>query len=576
MELPDNKRLHLNESKNNKIRLITYQSKEVLNQLKNNNTYYADYNKIGYGEYKLQYKKLAEYCGFSECPIFCAPEGDEGSIDYSGDVKSNGVRLELSVPSNECYFMDYYAWGGDYLYYSSGQEYDDYYNWGEDKALDNIDKYIKIYRSEQEALNDGADTVQVVINRIEPEWVVNLKEELIIKESLKKATPYMLRNDGELFECQLLHPYIKVQFEHDTDQAINYLINSDNYSYSVQWFYDHTNSDLLKEEIRSLVKSLSEIDKLGKLKDKIEFDYSEANYSTNPEDIRPLFEEINDATNQEFCRVRTSSIKYGGYSGDIYFRISSVGFNWFNIIWELVARNKNFIESITICKDTQTFGGRINWYKINGIDIHMIPTEDFLTLKGNPVIEDLEFKSELNNYSYTELCKGNNLLEVYNNLHPRYVVMNYKILKESYINNLNNYSLLEEGKEDYYGQYTFNGYAYYDKQYTKVIDEFHLDTLANSVGEAKRNFIKQIHDKTGYYTYIKEEDINLFSVNPKEIVDKENDIEEELIPWKELGGRNKFISLPKKEKDRVVRNYLNRDKVKYNYNNKDGLEIQDK
>ena len=56
--------------------------------------------------------------------------------------------------------MDYYGFA-DWLYYSSGQEYDSYFNWGADKALKNIDKY----------LDKDAKIVQVVINRIDPKWV---------------------------------------------------------------------------------------------------------------------------------------------------------------------------------------------------------------------------------------------------------------------------------------------------------------------------------------------------------------------------------------------------------------------
>ena len=139
------------------MRLTTIQNKHVLDTLKSNKIYYADFDKISFSNYKKQWKELAKYLGFKECPIFCSPiDNDEAST--ASNV--NGVKITLNVPDKECHVMDYYGFA-DWLYYSSGQEYDDYFNWGADKALKNIDKY----------LDKDANIVQVVINRIDPKWV---------------------------------------------------------------------------------------------------------------------------------------------------------------------------------------------------------------------------------------------------------------------------------------------------------------------------------------------------------------------------------------------------------------------
>ena len=139
------------------MRLITIQNKSVLDTLKDNKIYYADFDKISFSNYKKQWKELAKYLGFNECPIFCSPiDNDEAST--ASNV--NGVKITLDVPDEECHVMDYYGFA-DWLYYSSGQEYDSYFNWGADKALKNIDKY----------LDKDAKIVQVVINRIDPKWV---------------------------------------------------------------------------------------------------------------------------------------------------------------------------------------------------------------------------------------------------------------------------------------------------------------------------------------------------------------------------------------------------------------------
>ena len=141
------------------MKLITIQSKKVLDILKSGKTYYANFDKIQYSNYKKQWKELAKYLGFKECPIFCSPIDDDTAIT-SSFIEIEGSKITLNVPDNECHIMDYYGFS-DWLYYSSGQEYDDFFDWNEDKALKNIDAY----------LDKNANIVQVILNRIEPEWV---------------------------------------------------------------------------------------------------------------------------------------------------------------------------------------------------------------------------------------------------------------------------------------------------------------------------------------------------------------------------------------------------------------------
>ena len=88
------------------MRLITIQNKYVLDTLKNNKIYYADFDKISFSNYKKQWKELAKYLGFNECPIFCSPiDNDEAST--ASNV--NGVKITLDVPDEECHVMDYYG-----------------------------------------------------------------------------------------------------------------------------------------------------------------------------------------------------------------------------------------------------------------------------------------------------------------------------------------------------------------------------------------------------------------------------------------------------------------------------------
>lgn len=119
---------------------------------------------------------------------------------------------------------------------------------------------------------------------------------LLESSELKITTPYMLRRDGKLLECGDYHPYIKSYRKELVEETKKYLSLHKDF---LEWFYDNT----LNEEVRELISNLKytqeEIDRLWYL------------------------------TNQEFCRVRTSNYRYktGGDNGEIYFRISSENFN---------------------------------------------------------------------------------------------------------------------------------------------------------------------------------------------------------------------------------------------------------
>ena len=80
--------------------------------------------------------------------------------------------------------------------------------------------------------------------------------------------------------------------------------------------------------------------------------------------------------------MRTSSLLYGGTSKDIFFRISSIDFNWFPVIRNVVNDNKNFISTITVCKDSNTFGNPFEAYKVKDVTLKNIPVEEFLEISA--------------------------------------------------------------------------------------------------------------------------------------------------------------------------------------------------
>jgi hypothetical protein len=128
----------------------------------------------------------------------------------------------------------------------------------------------------------------------------------------------MLRNDGKLIECNLrygnYHPYILQVYDIDND--IKSLV-LDRLS-ELEWFYENTNDEKTKEDIAILYKSLT---------NENDFGANNNTYIVKDDELRQFAINLNDRVNNEFCRVRTSNVKYGGSSNDIYFRISSVRVN---------------------------------------------------------------------------------------------------------------------------------------------------------------------------------------------------------------------------------------------------------
>jgi len=106
-------------------------------------------------------------------------------------------------------------------------------------------------------------------------------------------------------------------------------------------------------------------------------------------DIQVYSREVINELNQEFLRAR-----YGGLyntdksSREMVFRVSSSGFNWYDIIWTFVYENKNLISSVTIVRDEESTGMSNEFYRAkDGSLYNQMPVDDFLTESGNPVIE---------------------------------------------------------------------------------------------------------------------------------------------------------------------------------------------
>lgn len=216
---------------------------------------------------------------------------------------------------------------------------------------------------------------------------------------LKKGYAYMIRNDGKVFEFSDWHPYIKQWQSGDPIYTLKQLLTEN--AYYLKWLYDNTLKETTKESVLRFIRAFM-ASTIGDILGKGYYDINSnevrsyfPNLKYSEEDVvsEELFidemEVINHNMNQEFLRVRTSdAYNIGINSKDIYFRIGSIGFDWFNIIWKFVYNNKNDIETVTITSDEQS-GKKRFIYKHNDKVIDHISTEEFLTLSGNPVFESL-------------------------------------------------------------------------------------------------------------------------------------------------------------------------------------------
>lgn len=97
---------------------------------------------------------------------------------------------------------------------------------------------------------------------------------------------------------------------------------------------------------------------------------------------------IKDSVNQQFCRVRYGG-KYNSGDGEsaIWFRVSSVGYNWANVIYVFTSEvyRKYHIEYITVCRDHESDNGYDStkpeyFYKAKDGNIYYyMPIEEYLS-----------------------------------------------------------------------------------------------------------------------------------------------------------------------------------------------------
>jgi hypothetical protein len=170
---------NLNEdSKQSTIKLITRQSKDVKDIINRGETYVANYNRVS-DRLKLQYKKLSEFFGMANLPIFCLPYDRQDMEDISGakGMSVNSSTIVLEVPISEIHVMEYYDWS-DFIYFTTETD-DKEFELTKEESIEKIGLYLK----NVDMSITSYENPQVIIKHIKPEWVVKNINESKIKES---------------------------------------------------------------------------------------------------------------------------------------------------------------------------------------------------------------------------------------------------------------------------------------------------------------------------------------------------------------------------------------------------------
>jgi hypothetical protein len=250
----------------------------------------------------------------------------------------------------------------------------------------------------------------------------------------KKTAPYMLRwEDGSLINVDgvatvggiaihpTLDPIVGATGGGDRQEQLHVLINNNGI---IPWFYNNYSDDSVKLDIRILVityimlfacRNFNVADyytlciserirkvffkfktenMLEALKEAWSFlPIIEGEPINNVKDkLLQLYEKLIIKTNSDFVRARLGGEYYSSLSGkqDIYFRLGDTTHDWYDKIWAVVNENKNILSTVTIEIEDDYSTKSTHVAKIKGEAVSKMPVDEFLTLAGRPIIEELD------------------------------------------------------------------------------------------------------------------------------------------------------------------------------------------
>ena len=198
----------------------------------------------------------------------------------------------------------------------------------------------------------------------------------------QNTTAFMIRNDGKAIPC-VQHIYANKS-------------NLDETLYAAEWLYKKTTRTAVKNSVLRLIKSYGMSFDRADFMQSIFDDIKRKPYvfltrdfinsvhgdlaKSESGDISVLSSDVENALNNEFMRAR-----YGGLyntdkkSKDMYFRISSVNFDWGGIIYDFMKSHSSVIKTITIVRDEESTGVKDYYYRNhNGEEYRKYPISDFL------------------------------------------------------------------------------------------------------------------------------------------------------------------------------------------------------
>lgn len=261
---------------------------------------------------------------------------------------------------------------------------------------------------------------------------------------------WMLRQDGKEFACSH-HLYAMGDDDLSSEAEVAaFLVSTDSkdlklaYNVLDTWMaflieddvsYDATEDDIQKAIIRNVAKlpyrflyplsSTQLLEIHDRCRNYFDVDSLYEYVDKCRDDLSSIQESIRKSVNQQFCRVRFGG-QYNSSSGDrgIWYRISSVGFNWRDVIYGFTAKmyTRLGIQSIYICRDYESdnpysgSGSDFFYTAKDGQVYYNMPISEYFSEQheSNPVFatKNVSLSSGYLNYGYNRLGKGDTYLQL--------------------------------------------------------------------------------------------------------------------------------------------------------------------
>lgn len=136
----------------------------------------------------------------------------------------------------------------------------------------------------------------------------------------------------------------------------------------------------------------------------------------------------NESVNQEFLRFRTGKDPNNSTKLNLYFRVSSIGFDWVNLIDNFILDNYSAISSITITRDPWALGN-YEAYTVDGKDTIVMSVDEWLRHGKNAIIESIQ-KTKCGGKFNKYLKEGLSVSDIFWNCNPKHTAQYIKRKKK--------------------------------------------------------------------------------------------------------------------------------------------------